>query len=149
MARLVNWSFIWSARVPPKVRLFALGVCRNGLPTVMNFERRGVKIQGACPWCGSAQEDILHSLLRCPFPRQVWALSHLRWSIISQGHEDPEAWLRCLHRMLDSEDFCRALLTYWFLWGSRNRLIFENLQDSTGIVMEKIRCFEDALKKQS
>ncbi|KAL0443688.1 UNVERIFIED_CONTAM: hypothetical protein Slati_2091500 [Sesamum latifolium] len=29
-ARLVNWSFIWSACVPPKVRLFAWIVCRNG-----------------------------------------------------------------------------------------------------------------------
>ncbi|KAL0411164.1 UNVERIFIED_CONTAM: hypothetical protein Slati_3706100 [Sesamum latifolium] len=104
-ASRINWNFIWSAQVPPKVRVFAWRVCRNGLPTVLNLERRGVYTQGVCAWCGSEHEDIMHCLLRCSFPRQVWALSHLRWSIISQEASSPEAWLRGLHRLLDMESF--------------------------------------------
>ncbi|KAL0421158.1 UNVERIFIED_CONTAM: hypothetical protein Slati_3138700 [Sesamum latifolium] len=140
-----NWNFIWSARVPPKVRVFAWIVCRNGLPTVLNLERRGVYTQGVCAWCGSEQEDIMDCLLRCSFPRQVWALSHLRWSIISQEASSTEAWLRGLHRFVDMESFNRALLICWFLWGTRNRLLFDNIQCPAGEVMERVRCYEAAI----
>ncbi|KAL0433824.1 UNVERIFIED_CONTAM: putative mitochondrial protein [Sesamum latifolium] len=58
----------------------------------------------------SEQEDIMHCLLRCSFPRQVWALSHLCWSIISQEHSNPKSWLRGLHGLLARENFDRALL---------------------------------------
>ncbi|KAK4395686.1 hypothetical protein Sango_1722900 [Sesamum angolense] len=97
-SRVVRWKFTWLAQVPLKVRVFAWRVCRNGLPTTLNLERS--------PWCGSAYEDLLHTLLpiggfdlsnpdqlRCSFPRQVSALSNFRWSIISQDTKDPEAWL--------------------------------------------------------
>ncbi|KAL0297534.1 UNVERIFIED_CONTAM: hypothetical protein Sradi_6805500 [Sesamum radiatum] len=33
VASQANWEFIWKARVPPKIRLFMCGVCRNALPT--------------------------------------------------------------------------------------------------------------------
>ncbi|KAL0421407.1 UNVERIFIED_CONTAM: hypothetical protein Slati_3163600 [Sesamum latifolium] len=38
---LASWSFIWSARVPPKVHLFTWRVCWNWLPMILNLEGRG------------------------------------------------------------------------------------------------------------
>ncbi|KAL0461849.1 UNVERIFIED_CONTAM: hypothetical protein Slati_0072500 [Sesamum latifolium] len=58
-----NWKFIWRARVPPKVRLFAWRACRNSPPTITNLAPRGVNVGGVCPWCGFEEEDVLHSLL--------------------------------------------------------------------------------------
>ncbi|KAL0458057.1 UNVERIFIED_CONTAM: hypothetical protein Slati_0432900 [Sesamum latifolium] len=110
-----SWSFIWTAKVPPKVRMFAWRVCRNSLPTVMNLARRGVTVSGACPWCGDESEDVLHCLLGCPFARLVWALSDLPWAYICCNDSNPEVWIRGLNRNLDGSAFARALLLCWLL----------------------------------
>ncbi|KAL0411024.1 UNVERIFIED_CONTAM: hypothetical protein Slati_3692100 [Sesamum latifolium] len=121
----VSLNFIRSARVPPKVHVSAWRVCRNGLPTTLNLESKGVVTNDTCPWCGSENEDLLHTLLRCLFPRQVWALSNLHRSIISQDTKDTKVWLRGLRGLLDTDDFGKALLTCWFLWWARNGFIFK------------------------
>ncbi|KAL0416309.1 UNVERIFIED_CONTAM: putative mitochondrial protein [Sesamum latifolium] len=81
---LADWSFIWAARVPPKVRLFAQRVCRKGFPTVTNLEERGVVMNAGCPWCGCERDEILHVLIRCLFSRLVWALSNIRWACVAR-----------------------------------------------------------------
>ena len=40
------WKAIWHLNIPPKIRIFAWKVCRNGLPTLLNLSRRGSK----CLW---------------------------------------------------------------------------------------------------
>ncbi|KAL0456433.1 UNVERIFIED_CONTAM: hypothetical protein Slati_0982500, partial [Sesamum latifolium] len=122
-----SWRFIWQAAVPPKIRLFTWHACRDSLPTSSNLQKRGLATNGVCSWCGFELDNLMHTLLRCHFSRLVWALSHLPWSVIASGQEDPEAWLRLLHRDLDTNDFCRALIINWSLWGARNRLLFESV----------------------
>ncbi|KAL0462798.1 UNVERIFIED_CONTAM: hypothetical protein Slati_0167400 [Sesamum latifolium] len=120
--------------------------CRDSLPTAVNLARRGVNVGGACPRCGSEEEDVLHSLLRCHFARLVWALSDLPWAYISCDHSNPEAWFRGMYYDLDAHAFARALLLRWFLWGSWNTLLFENCSLSTPATMEQVRSWERALR---
>ncbi|KAL0456855.1 UNVERIFIED_CONTAM: hypothetical protein Slati_1024700 [Sesamum latifolium] len=70
-----NWNFIWRTEVPPKVRLFAWKICRDALPTGVRLMRRGEQTGSGCIWCGEGNEDLLHVLLCCHYPRLVWALS--------------------------------------------------------------------------
>ncbi|KAK4383985.1 hypothetical protein Sango_3101500, partial [Sesamum angolense] len=35
-----SWTFLWAAKVPPKVRLFAWKACHNALPTSQNLQQR-------------------------------------------------------------------------------------------------------------
>ncbi|KAL0362541.1 UNVERIFIED_CONTAM: Disease resistance protein Pik-1 [Sesamum calycinum] len=74
------------------------------------LQKRGMSTTGACPYCGTELEDLLHMLLRSHFPRLVWALSHLPWTVISNVQSDPEAWFRGLYPSLDAIEFNRALL---------------------------------------
>ncbi|KAL0320134.1 UNVERIFIED_CONTAM: hypothetical protein Sradi_5274900 [Sesamum radiatum] len=140
-----GWSFIWSADVPPKVRLFAWRACRDSLPTSSNLARRGVSREGACPWCGTAGEDLFHTLLRCHFARLVWAISNIPWSSVDCTHADLEGWVRGMHQRLGRSEFGRALLICWMLWGARNRLLFQNVSSSAEVLIEKVRSFESAL----
>ncbi|KAL0355322.1 UNVERIFIED_CONTAM: putative mitochondrial protein [Sesamum radiatum] len=79
-----KWRFIWDAKVPPKVRLFAWRCCKNALPTHRNLVSRGIHIEGNCLCCGLEEDGLDHVLRRCSFTRLVWALSHLPWVVISR-----------------------------------------------------------------
>ncbi|KAL0417113.1 UNVERIFIED_CONTAM: putative mitochondrial protein [Sesamum latifolium] len=146
--KLASWNFIWQFKVPPKVRMFIWRACRDSLPTVANLAKRGIKVGGACPRCEWENEDVLHYLLRCQFARLVWAISDLSWAYISCNQSDPEAWFRGMFHNLDGPAFARALLLCWFLWGSRNRLLFENSSSSASAIMEQVRSWERALIQQ-
>ncbi|KAL0409543.1 UNVERIFIED_CONTAM: hypothetical protein Sradi_1888700 [Sesamum radiatum] len=125
--------------------MFVWRACRNALPAVTNLARRGVNVRGACPRCASEEEDVLHSLVRCPFARLVWVLSDLPWVYISCEHSNPKAWFRRMYYDFDAPAFARALLLCWFLWGARNRVLFESCSLAAPAIMEHIRSWERAL----
>ncbi|KAL0383012.1 UNVERIFIED_CONTAM: hypothetical protein Scaly_0588500 [Sesamum calycinum] len=66
-----DWRFLWKARVPPKIQLFAWKVCQEAIPVAINLKKRGVQVEAACGRCSSGEEDMLHVLLSCEFARQV------------------------------------------------------------------------------
>ncbi|KAL0368026.1 UNVERIFIED_CONTAM: hypothetical protein Scaly_1021500 [Sesamum calycinum] len=144
----VNWKFIWKTKVPPKVRMFVWRACWNSLHTVVNLAKQGVKVGGVCPRCGLENEDVLHCLLHCHFAHLVWATSNLPWAYTSCDHSNLEASFRGMSHALDSPAFARALLLCWFLWGSRNRLLFEKLALSPFAIIEQVRSWEKALAQK-
>ncbi|KAK9992586.1 hypothetical protein SO802_027571 [Lithocarpus litseifolius] len=44
----------------------------EGLPTMMNLQKRGVNGCELCPCCGREPESVHHSLVRCEVARRVW-----------------------------------------------------------------------------
>lgn len=59
------WKNIWRLNVPPKVRIFAWHVCKNGLPTMLALRCRGLNSFGFCSLCDKEMESIQHALLLC------------------------------------------------------------------------------------
>ncbi|KAL0368283.1 UNVERIFIED_CONTAM: hypothetical protein Scaly_1047200 [Sesamum calycinum] len=146
LERVLNrLGFVWTANVPPKVRLFTWRTCQNLLPTSANLRRRGALAGGIYPWCGFELEDLLHTLLHCPFTRLVWALSNIPSDSTACSHDDPELWVRGLHSNLDRFLCSRALLICWFLWWARNKLFFENIKISATEIIDRVRGFEESL----
>ncbi|KAL0399882.1 UNVERIFIED_CONTAM: hypothetical protein Sradi_2331500 [Sesamum radiatum] len=143
-----NWNFIWQTEVPPKVRLFAWKICRDALPTRLRLMRRGVQTSSGCVWCGRDDEDLLHVLLRCHYPRLVWALSAIPFSSLVCGHNSPESWLRGLYQRLKKDSFSRVLLICWFLWWARNKLIFENTSIVADALLDRVLGYEACLQKR-
>ncbi|KAL0285580.1 UNVERIFIED_CONTAM: hypothetical protein Scaly_2814500 [Sesamum calycinum] len=62
------------------------------------------------------KEDTEHVFLRCPFARQVWALSNLRWSFISNYPADPCGWVEFLAQTLSRDDFACGISICWAIW---------------------------------
>ncbi|KAL0453462.1 UNVERIFIED_CONTAM: hypothetical protein Slati_1324300 [Sesamum latifolium] len=121
-----NWSFLWKARVPPKVSLFAWRACSDAIPVNRNLGRRGCKISAECSRCSFEVEDAFHVLMKCTYARQTWAVSHLSWGIISLTAENVEIWMRNARREQEAKQFEIFILVCWSLWNSRNQLLFEN-----------------------
>ncbi|KAL0396908.1 UNVERIFIED_CONTAM: putative mitochondrial protein [Sesamum calycinum] len=119
------WKTIWKANVPSKIRVFIWKVAHNALPTGRNLLQKLRFEPLACPLCCSEDEDVEHVFLRCPFARQVWALSHLPWALISVFSADSCGWVEHLAKSLPTEDFDRFLTICWVIWWNRNRALME------------------------
>ena len=67
------WKKIWHLNSPPKVRIFAWRVCKNGLPTMLALQCSGLNTSGFCLLCDREMESIQHALLLCPHAKHTWA----------------------------------------------------------------------------
>ncbi|KAL0296126.1 UNVERIFIED_CONTAM: hypothetical protein Sradi_6664700 [Sesamum radiatum] len=119
------WKTIWKANVPSKIRVFIRKVAHNALPTDRNLLQKLRFEPLAFPLCCSEDEDVEHVFLRCPFARQVWALSHIPWALISGFSADSCGWVEHLAKSLPTEDFDRLLTICWMIWWNRNRALME------------------------
>ncbi|KAL0405586.1 UNVERIFIED_CONTAM: putative mitochondrial protein [Sesamum latifolium] len=66
-----SWNFIWSCKVPNKIKTFLWRVCQNAIPTGPNLARKGFEIDDSCAFCHSHKEDLEHLFIRCTFARQA------------------------------------------------------------------------------
>ncbi|KAL0340460.1 UNVERIFIED_CONTAM: hypothetical protein Sradi_4562800 [Sesamum radiatum] len=112
--------------------LWPTGTNRNALPTGSNLFKKLRDVVLVCPYCGSEEEDTEHVFLRCPFMRQVWALSNLRWSFISNYPADPCGWVEFLAQTLSRDDFACGISICWAIWWNRNRALMEQSYFSAG-----------------
>ena len=70
------WKRIWQPKVPPKLKIFALRTCVNGLPTMQNLNHRGIHCSSFYPLCDKAIETTAHALLHCDHAKMTWAFWH-------------------------------------------------------------------------
>uniref|UniRef100_A0A7N2LQW7 Reverse transcriptase zinc-binding domain-containing protein n=1 Tax=Quercus lobata TaxID=97700 RepID=A0A7N2LQW7_QUELO len=70
----ITWRKIWKLNVPPKVRTFLWRACSNCLPTRDSLNHRKIQVEATCELCRQEPETVAHSLWKCPFTRNVWAL---------------------------------------------------------------------------
>ncbi|KAL0398046.1 UNVERIFIED_CONTAM: hypothetical protein Scaly_0253000 [Sesamum calycinum] len=90
------------------------------LPTARNLRRRLSHEAVSCPFCDFSDESPIHTLLRCSFARQVWALSGLRWYDIDSLAWSVEEWFQALTLKLSATDFSLVAMFCWTIWWSRN-----------------------------
>ncbi|KAL0426169.1 UNVERIFIED_CONTAM: hypothetical protein Sradi_1151700 [Sesamum radiatum] len=115
-----SWRAVWQAHVPNKVKLFLWRAIRYILPTASNLRRRLSHEAVSCPFCDFSDESPIHTLLRCSFARQVWALSGLRWYDIDSLAWSVEEWFQALTLKLSATDFSLVAMFCWTIWWSRN-----------------------------
>lgn len=98
----------------------------NGLPTHLNLEKRGIRINGLCPLCKKGLESIKHALIHCSKAWEVW----WNWQTcpINLGDESLDITNIALRIMenetsLDLEIF---LTTAWSIWYNRNQVVHKH-----------------------
>jgi hypothetical protein len=74
MSQSKEWSSIWKAPVPPKVRMFLWRLAWHSIPSAEVLHRRNLSTSTACVLCGQ-RDTWKHALLHCPMSRSTWALS--------------------------------------------------------------------------
>ncbi|KAL0433723.1 UNVERIFIED_CONTAM: hypothetical protein Slati_2706600 [Sesamum latifolium] len=120
-----QWNFIWNLRLPPKIQLFLWKVCFKALPTLSRLRMRGIQLEGGCLACNFPEEEIMHTLVFCPFARLVWVVSGVAWNLVDSKVDDAETWLRRIYLLAERSDFEQVDAICWSLWYRWNLKIFE------------------------
>lgn len=120
-----NWNFVWSLKVPNKVRLFLCRVLHNSLPTNSELQRRHLFDENLCGICGQQGETILHLFRDCHFARQYWAISNFPTASIYWDTSDIWDWINGVRVRLDGQEFGLFVLSCWSIWYCRNKLVHD------------------------
>ncbi|KAL0449788.1 UNVERIFIED_CONTAM: putative ribonuclease H protein [Sesamum latifolium] len=115
-----TWRKVWQASIPNKAKVFIWRAIRNILPTSGNLQKRLQQVVACCPFCDCVEETPIHTLLRCSFARQVWALSDIHWQNLNFHALSVEHWIDGLSLKLPSSDFNFVIMICWTIWWSRN-----------------------------
>ncbi|KAK4421605.1 hypothetical protein Salat_2111100 [Sesamum alatum] len=141
-------TFLWKAKLPGKVRVFAWRLCKQALPIGFNLRRRHLQVHDGCPQCFVEVEDVYHVMLGCHFARQTWALTNLPWLTIENWGNNAKCWLRQLHRNVEAWEYGFALVVAWKLWHCHNLVLMENRIRSPWEVAQASRTFLHFLRER-
>lgn len=135
---------VWKLRAPPKIQNFLWKVVSNAIPVGELLVKRGIKLDPTCQACGSQDESINHLLFSCPRARHVWALSGIPWPENGFDEVSHYANIYYLILMANNRDLAQATRdaipwTVWYLWKTRNAILFESKDIMPPEITDKIR----------
>jgi hypothetical protein len=120
------WAAIWSAQVPPKVRLFMWRACQDILPTKTKLFDKGLLHSVSCLWCEGEPETSSHVLWQCDFTQRIWiACPVIIPSSVSVSMSFKDFVLGCID-VLPRMDIDLLFTIAWEIWNARNRNHWEN-----------------------
>ena len=118
------WKAIWHLNIPPKIRIFAWRVCKNGLPTMLNLRSRGLNISGFCLLCDKEMKSVQHSLFLCSHAKLTW----VNWPDCPVSFSSPNASIMdSVSKFIDSgltEELALFFTVLWSIWRNRNQAIY-------------------------
>jgi hypothetical protein len=116
---------VWSADVPPKVRVFAWRHAQEGLAMQENRKMRKLCKAATCQICGIKDETGFHAVVRCT--KFVALKQEMRSVRLLSGEEQfwhsGSNWLVLLLSSVSKDMGARILLLFWRAWHLRNDLV--------------------------
>nr|GEU40740.1 RNA-directed DNA polymerase, eukaryota [Tanacetum cinerariifolium] len=134
----------WVKYIPIKVNILAWKIKLNALPTRFNLSRRGIDIGSLmCPLCDVGIETSTHLFFICNIADQIYYKIARWWNVTYEGFTSYTEWLGWLALLRHSIKL-KALLegvfynTWWFLWGFRNKIMFDSNSPSKAVLFDNI-----------
>lgn len=104
--------------------------------------------QLCCPLCNGQVEFLQHLFLSCPLARQLWHSSKWPFNLLAFVDLPFAEWIKAIlrpHVVLglsgsNVQEFqISAIVLMDNIWLSRNKLLFEDAQPVSGVLLKKIR----------
>lgn len=123
---------IWKLQIPPKLQHYFWRIITGALPVSERLISRTINVDPLCKRCCTELETINHVLFECIHAKAVWRCSHF------QQFDNPatelEDNLKIILDIMKTSTLPPQVCFFpcwilWFLWKSRNELIFENRCD--------------------
>ncbi|CAL2239892.1 unnamed protein product [Prunus armeniaca] len=121
-----NWSLIWKAIVPARVKTFWWRVISGILPTKANLARKKVSLDEECMFYEGPTKSSIHILRDCPCAICAWRSSTLSSSWWNNDAYSPKDWVFCCAEQLSCHDFANFLMVGWAIWEECNGLLWNN-----------------------
>ncbi|KAL3819736.1 hypothetical protein ACJIZ3_005641 [Penstemon smallii] len=119
---LKDWRWIWSTKIPNKIKIFVWRALKNALPVNENLQRRKMLNVGLCLVCHNYEETIFHALFRCTLARQIWALSGIPWSTYKEYGTSIDEWFDKVKNKCDITELGFFWAVCWAIWYNRNKI---------------------------
>lgn len=114
-----QWEWIWSLKVPLKVRNFLWQACHNIIPTRAAIVRRKVGWNPFCEFCHSAVETEVHIFFECPYFQSIWSNPPFQFRVPVPA-PNFTAGIRWIRDNSDHQILPLAAVTIWNIWHFRN-----------------------------
>ncbi|XP_057449118.1 uncharacterized protein LOC130740498 [Lotus japonicus] len=116
-----DWRWVWSLKVPERVRFFVWLVLHQSIQTNAYRYRCNMTATPNCSRCSATEEDALHCLRDCPHSREIWMrVGVMAWPgfmIYDCGD-----WVR---RHAQGRNGLQFLAGVWGIWKLRCNMVFE------------------------
>nr|GEY38350.1 RNA-directed DNA polymerase, eukaryota [Tanacetum cinerariifolium] len=134
----------WVKFIPIKINIFVWRARRDCLLTRHNLVHKGVVLESTtCPVCLSGVEDVHHILFRCSLAQEVlhrvcrwWEMDFQHLTLFSEW----EVWFSSIRLPVIVKSLMEGVfyVTWWFIWGFRNRSIFDDNTPSRSKLFDDI-----------
>lgn len=114
-----RWSFIWTLKIPPKIKVFVWKICKGILPTKAFLQSRitNNNIITMCTTCNSGVKDIQHIFNTCPRARATWSFLDTWWKTIDIKLDSTD-WLWKIFHATKTHNLCLSgILQFLRLYG--------------------------------
>ncbi|KAH9649551.1 rnase h domain-containing protein [Citrus sinensis] len=132
-----QWNVIWAMELPEKIKIFMWRAVKNLLPTAENLWKMRVLQDPICSRCKMKAENIIHAILECKPARQMWKLTPYYAEMNVLINQDLLSMMKELEKSKSKEELQRIIALCWAAWYSRNRSIFENVEQDPHITVAK------------
>ncbi|PWA76917.1 LINE-1 reverse transcriptase isogeny [Artemisia annua] len=141
------WSwFVWFKHVLAKMHCFLWLGLHDAIPVKEIFKHRHVSLDGMedlCSWCDAHTESISHLLLHCQWVDEIWKSLFLWWDVnwvmpqnllqfVLDWNEGMSSGIRKGWKLIGP-------CTIWYIWFSRNNLIFNQKVSCWSKIVTKIK----------
>nr|KAJ0197364.1 hypothetical protein LSAT_V11C700352090 [Lactuca sativa] len=148
----------WIHEIPLKVTCFIWRANLDRIPTACALLKRGIQLDSPiCTYCGTAEEDASHVLLRCPMAMQVWDwvfrwcdIPNVQFASVEELLKFSSQWGTCTKRRKSFVSICygkawllwKELLKFSSQWGTctKRRKSFVSICYGTAWLLWKARC---------
>ncbi|XP_004292412.1 PREDICTED: putative ribonuclease H protein At1g65750-like [Fragaria vesca subsp. vesca] len=119
------WCKLWSAQVPPKVRMHGWRLAQGTLPTRAALIKKKAQLPDvSCVFCLNSVEDSLHLFKNCNALRAFWKQYMLQIQPYTHPSVSIEVWFWDMIDMLSGETLGAFLMTLWVIWVERNNMVW-------------------------
>ncbi|GKC28448.1 RNA-directed DNA polymerase, eukaryota [Tanacetum coccineum] len=134
----------WVNFIPIKVNIVAWKIKLNALPTRFNLSCRGIDIESlTCPTCEGGIETSSHLFFSCRLADQIYLKIARWWNVSYAGFSSYTNWFEWMMDIRLPSKLKELLegvfyTTWWFLWGFRNKILFDSTYPSKAILFDNI-----------
>lgn len=139
----LDWKVVWDSNVPPKVKVFIWKLSQHTLPAGHNLVKRRINTHGLCLRCHNTMETDHHLFLERLFAQRLWRLMGFpisSWTMVASSWLHLFSIIASDHR--DGKDnVCQFMMCLWYIWKTRNSLIFYGKQGNEKMVADNVLSF--------
>ncbi|CAI0472743.1 unnamed protein product [Linum tenue] len=129
------WKYLWSMKIPPKIKHFMWRFMRGILPAGDKISTKSTKWSDKCPFCDSRETQV-HFFGDCGWTSRIRTTEDCyRWTVEAMAGRDKE----------DVEAWCIVL---WFLWRERNAQLFNGKKMTEQEIIPRAQAFLSDYRSQ-